>query len=189
VPLAGNCGTPERHNHRRAPSVPMLYCSTAAKGSEGLLGFASLAPLSGPAPTRKNAPISAGPFRPKCRPGVIFQPPSPLPSAAGSHPRQGLPDRATPAFNPNFCRYTATLPGPAEARMEWPALGVPPYPRRLADGAARLCCPRCGSRSAVVAADSSGSPDPGGAPTLEPHVSRSWGSGQPVGSIAVQRRY
>ncbi len=129
MPLAGNCGTPERHNHRRAPFVPMLYCSTAAKGSEGLLGFASLAPLSGPAPTRKNAPISAGPFRSECRPGVIFQPPPPLPSAAGSHPRQRLPDRANPAFNPNFCRYTATLPGPAAARIEWPALGVPPLSR------------------------------------------------------------
>jgi hypothetical protein len=63
--------------------------------------------------------------------GVIFQPPPPLHSAAGSYSHKGHLDRAGPTFNPNFCRYTATLPGPAAARMEWPASGVPPLSRFL----------------------------------------------------------
>jgi hypothetical protein len=52
VLIAGNCGTPERRNHRRAPTVPLFHCCKRVRGA--VLGFASLAPVGRAGPNSKN---------------------------------------------------------------------------------------------------------------------------------------
>ena len=45
VPLTGNCGTPERHNQRRPPPVPLFHCCKRVGGGGALSGFVSALPF------------------------------------------------------------------------------------------------------------------------------------------------
>lgn len=82
-----------------------------------------MAPSGGAVLTPKIPLIPECLFRPKSRPGVIFQPPTPLPSAAGSHPHGGSSTGAGP---PSIQIFAATpLQGWAEL-VGRGCLGLPP---------------------------------------------------------------
>ena len=70
-----------------------------------------MAPSGGAVLTPKIPLIPECLFRPKSRPGVIFQPPTPLPSAAGSHPHGGSSTGAGPPSIQIFAATPLHFPG------------------------------------------------------------------------------